>query len=236
MKYLILLAFLSTGCGPAAFQQAPSPERYLIAGQSNSVSPGNGASPAYSKTGKVSINDPYHPEKSIRVPTATDPNETGYTWIALGDLMDRSVTFNIVGQGGSTTTQWHDSFYQKIVDALSKDRYTAVIWVQGESDSPYGANLSPEESFENLLFVINKSREIQPGITWYVALDGFYGSKPARAAQQRLIDAGIVLQGGDLDLIRTEHPDYFEPSQAELVAPGFASFAQQWNQIIKAPN
>jgi hypothetical protein len=255
-KLIALLHFVASlvGCGQAPQTAAQVAQyhddgakivgtQFLIAGQSNSVSPGNGAAPIYSQTGLVTINDWYVNRYTFRVPTASDPNTSGYTWVNLGDQMNREVFFNLVGNGGTSTRQWVEKYHTNIVNALKEKHYSALIWVQGESDA--GLKISAEESYQNLKWIINESRTIQPDLIWYVALDGFTiqgGSAvgPAREAQKRIIAEGLARPGADLDAVRMWHPELFQgncpidPAMCgELEGNGFAYYASMWKTVLE---
>lgn len=225
---LTLLVFMS-GCGSDGGKNYP---RFLVAGQSNSVAPANGAAPTWPRNGLVTINDYYHDRYQFRIPTQADPNDSGYTWIDLGDLMGEPVFFNLVGNGGTSSRQWVDTYDENILKALAVTPYTAVLWVQGESDR--GLGISAEESYSNLKTVIERSRAVQPGLPWYVALDGgSVDGGPARTAQLRLIQEGIALAGPDIDELRKDHSN-FEADLSEFQGPGFQRHAQAWFQILRA--
>lgn len=248
-KLIALLHFVASlvGCGQSPQNAAQVAQyhddgsklvgaNFLIAGQSNSVSPANGAAPIYSQTGKVTINDYYNNRYVLRVPTASDPQDSGFTWIYLGDLLNREVSFNVVGNGGTSTKQWVEKYHENIVKALNVSHYTAVLWVQGESDA--GLHMTAEESYQNLKWVINESRTIQPGLIWYVALDGYtiengQAVGPAREAQKRLIAEGWAREGADLDALRILHSTTFEPSFGELTGAGFQEYAAMWKTILE---
>lgn len=211
--------------------------KFLVAGQSNSVSPANGAKPIYSMTGLTSINNYYHEPKKIRVPTKLDPNDSGMTWIYLGDMLNRQVSFNVIGVGSTSTRKWVQVHKNELLSELrlGKGSYSAIIWVQGESDAAEG--IGADESYVNLKRIIQESRGIQPGIPWYISLNGltFAGPNPmgpARFAQIKLVQEGVARAGADLDILRKD-PNNFEPSGGELSGPGFRKFARAWYEIIK---
>lgn len=233
-----ILVHLASGCGGAVGPNpAPgAPLRFLVAGQSNSLSPASGAAPIASQTGLVTINDAGHSPRRFRVPTAADPNDTGLTWIKLGDLMGVPVTFNVIGVSSTTSQQWRDSLHTRITDALSAGRYTAILWTQGESDAMN--QMDAETSYQNLKFLIDESRSIQPGITWIMALDGAgvftkpaTPSGPCRTAVLRLIAQGDALPGADIDSLRSD-PSNFFPGLADITGPGFDRFAALWLESL----
>lgn len=251
MKRILLIVLIFTGCGKSPTQSTKyygqncdptnksglklQGKKFLIAGQSNAVSPANGEPAIWPQNGLTTINDYYHNPLHFRVPTQSDPNDSGFVWIHLGDLFNQPTFFNIVAHGGTTTRQWVQSFHQEIIDALRAEQYSAVLWVQGESDT--GQHLSAEESYQNMKFIIEESKKIQPGIFWFVAQDGHgdllgKNDTPVRQAQLRIIAEGIAFCGPDIDQLRQD-PNNFEPGLGEFKSPGFQNHAQAWFDILK---
>ncbi len=188
-------------------------------------------------SGLTSINNYYHDPKNIRVPTKSDPNDSGMSWIYLGDMLNRKVSFNVIAIGSTSTRKWVQIHKEKLIEELhlGHGNYTAIIWVQGEADAAEG--IGAEESYANLKQIIAESRKIQPGIPWYISLNGltFAGPNPmgpARFAQIKLIHEGVARAGADLDVLRKD-PSNFEPSGAELVGKGFKEFANEWKTILE---
>lgn len=237
MKYLILLLAL-TACGNTngvvdyGFKDSPT---FLIAGQSNSVSPAQSHPPYYSQTGRVTIND-YYNGNTMRIPTASDPINSGICWIYLGDFMNRDVTFVSVGAGNTSTTKWKNYLYQNILDALKVQEFDAVLWVQGESD--FAEGISESETYQNMKFVIEQSRLVQPGLKWFVALDSALTSpidNRVRLAQKRIIREGLAFQGPDLDQTLRTNIDWMQgdPTKGnEFVGEGLRQHGLQWFKTL----
>jgi hypothetical protein len=169
---LILITLSACGKGASFTADTPAPfpaqPRFLVAGQSNAVSPAQSHPNHYSSTGTVWIND-YYNGNAIRVPTQAEPMSGGISWIYLGDMMNRPVTFYNVARGGRSSRRWRYEYLPLILEALSRDHYDAILWVQGESDVV--EKISGEETYENMRAIIEASRAVQPGIEWYVAVD-----------------------------------------------------------------
>jgi hypothetical protein len=240
VRYIFIL-LLIIGCANNSDGRRNDPV-FLIAGQSNSVSPAQGdISSCYSTEEKVFVNDFYsdnHPKgyfgTELRIPTQNNPMKGGCVWIYLGDLFNRKVTFNIVGEGGTSTRQWIDYYHEGMVNALKARYYDAIIWVQGESDQ--GLGISEDETYNNMLALINESRQIQPGIIWYVALDGMSVNLDGnpRKAQLRLINEHIVKQGVDIDELRKNRPSCFDSRLVHFSGSiGLHAHAQSWYDILK---
>ena len=230
MRKIILLSLIMIGCahkGPSAQRNS---YRFLIAGQSNSVSPAQGDFSSYfSQTGRVTLNDYYRDPTRFFVPTSTDTLNSAVSWICLGDLFVKPSRFHIVGRGGTSTRQWVDTLYVNITEALQENDYDAVLWVQGESDAGI---ISEEETLENMRIIISRSRAVKD-IPWYVAIDGML-REPTRRAQERLIQEGYAKRGADLDRIRLEHPEYWEAGLGELERlDGHKMHARLWYEILK---
>lgn len=256
LTFLFLTGLGLTGCGHEPLQQQarlvpsscdagpalparehpkfPAHPRFLVAGQSNSVSSAQNHPDYYPQLGLLTINDPDNADWSrMRIPTVDTPSHASISWIYLADMLGVQMTIFNVGVGNTSTRRWVQSLYRRITDALKADHYDAVLWVQGESD--VGELIPGEETCANLKAVIQASLEVQPGLDWYVALNSQpYLSKdfPTRIAERTLIDQGWALQGPDTDTLRT-HVDYVEPSAVEFTGDGLRAHADLWYQVLK---
>lgn len=226
---LVLSCVFFIGCG---FGNGPDqPLIYLIAGQSNSVSPAQMHPPHYSVTGLVRVNDIYHGNE-FRVPTVDNPMDSSIAWIYLGDMMEKPVTFVNVGQGNTSTRKWRTSLYPRILDQLKKQTITSILWVQGESDFLEG--ISEQETYENLKWLILESQRVQNGVKWYVALNSFKSTpkeNSVRRAEKRIIAEGYATEGPDTDVMR-DTPTFMEPSGAEFVGEGLREHARLWFEVL----
>lgn len=230
MIRFMLILFMLTGC--AKGDPGDLPLVFLIAGQSNSVSPAQDHSPYYSQTGLVTVSDVYH-GGGLRIPTLEEPMDGSISWIYLGDMIGKPVTFINVGQGNTSTTDWRETLHTRITNALKTQRVTAVLWVQGESDINEG--IPEKETYENLKWVIEESRRTQYGLIWFVALNSMKTNprdNSVRRAEQRIINERIAQQGPDTDTIR-ETPEFMELSGAEFVGDGLREHARLWFNVLQ---
>lgn len=250
MRTLLILTMLCVGCGPASKEQVsaayscagprltpPAPVvlgssvRFLVAGQSNAVSPAQMHADYYSQTGLLTMNDPYG-DDSLRVPTAIEPFHGGIAWIYFADLLNMPVIIRNVAEANTTTRKWRDYLHQRLASALQADQYDAVLWVQGESD--IGENVPMEEACYNLKYVIQKSWEVRPGLTWYIALNSAQNkpdNNPIREAQRAVIAQGYALQGPDTDVIRT-NASMVELGGGEFVGAGLQEHGSLWAAVF----
>lgn len=250
--YLVaLLPVLLTGCELlnhnsthltlSAKQSQINSATFLIAGQSNGVSGAQETVPVASVTGQVT--SCYTGVLPCAIPTVSNPSPYSIAFIKMADMI--SQVFNIpvtlvnVSHGNTSSRDWvQQGLYQNILAELRQREFTAVLWVQGESDS--NQYIGTEETYQNMKLIIQKSRDIQPNLLWYVALDGFQAPN-AHTAQQRLIDEGIALKGPDLDAMRASNPEWFETGLfngtggAELVGEaGLTGHAKAWFNSLNA--
>ena len=87
-----------------------------------------------------------------------------------------------------------------MIPALQNNEFDAVLWHQGESD--WGEKITEEESYQNMKEIILRSREIQPGLKWFIALNSNLGAPedaPIRNAQKKIISEHLALIGPDTD-------------------------------------
>lgn len=212
----------------------PASPRFLICGQSNSVSPGQGSRLThYSTTGRVTVNDFYHGNAS-RIPTVGNPMDSSIAWIFLGDLLNRDVEFYNIGRGNQSTTAWITTHTEALlVPALQARTYDAVLWHQGESD--WSEGIDAGTSYANMKAMILRSREIQPGIPWFVAWNSMKNAPdntPIRNAQKRIVAEGLAIRGPDTDVLRL-NAAWVEASGAEFVGDGLEQHGLLWFEVLK---
>ena len=229
IRHVWLLLFVA--CAPQidsvdmASYLNPGPLKFLVAGQSNGVSRGQyGLVWYYSHTSLVTLNDYY--SRGVRIPTASNPMNGGLAWIMLGDLIAKPIEFNIIAVGGTSTQQWRDTYFNKIKVALSSSNYSAILWVQGESD--WGLQFTSEQTYQNMKWLITEANKVR-NVPWYVCLDGFGGAP--RAAQIRIIAEGLAFAGPDVDDMR-KTSKWFEASGAEIIEDGLHEFARRWKNLL----
>jgi hypothetical protein len=232
MRVLIFVVLILTACSKGTpFRLSKNPS-FLIAGQSNSVSPAQEHEPYWSQTGMVSINDIYQSDvPTIR--TQNNPSSSGIAWIYLGDTLNRPVTFYNVGQGNTSSRKWREYLYLRILERLQSEHYDAILWVQGESDVLEG--LTEAEIVNNLKFIINKSKEIDPEIVWFIAINSSRKAppdNPVTLAQAAIIENGLAFHGPNLDVIR-KNPEWMEEVGDEFVGEGLREHGLLWYEILK---
>lgn len=241
MKKIIVLNMFSMflmGCG---LERSETPilkfsdkPRFLIAGQSNSVSRADQHPAHYSSTGLVQINDIYTATPTeLFVPTPSRPSMAGVAWIYLGDKLNREVTFRLVGEGNTTSRYWKSTLYQRIQNALLNENFDAILWVQGESDIMEG--IPEQETYENMRFIILESRKVRAGIKWFVALDsnkGLPDDNRVRRAQRRIIAEGLAFAGPDVDPIHN-NPAYTDASGGDFAGDGLRVHGELWYEVLK---
>lgn len=231
---LLAVVLLLAGCAeePVRFK-LPSNPTFLVAGQSNAVSPAQGHAPYWSQTGLVSVTDVYN-GRVLRIPTQATPVDSSIAWIYLGDYLQRPVTLINVATGNTSTQKWVDvNFAQDMAPALRKQRFDAVLWVQGESD--IGERIDEDQTYENMRTIILRSRTIQPGLVWFIALNSHKTTpkdNSVRRAQLRLIADSLALQGPDTDSLR-DTPEWVETSFGEFVGEGLRQHGRLWYEVLK---
>lgn len=234
MRRMKRRAFLAA---PAILYGCSEPQpvglRFLVAGQSNAVSPAQEHPPHWSRTGRVTVTDVYH-GKRLRVPTRFKPMDGSIVWIYLGDMLNLDVTFVNIAGGNQSTQKWVDQHLEKLMlPALKADRYEAVLWVQGESD--WVEKFAEEQTYQNMKRLILESRKVQPGLPWFVALNSFKTDPKenrVRNSQRRIISEGLAFQGPDTDTIR-DNPTWVEKGFGEFVGDGLREHARLWFEVLE---
>lgn len=228
----VLLRAECFGSGPSKIVVDKNPV-FLVAGQSNAVSPAQGHRPHFSRTGRVWLTDYYH-GKNVRVPVQNNPMDGSICWIYLGDLLRRKVTFINIAQGSQSTTRWVDvHFTEQMLPALKRRKFDAVLWHQGESD--WSEKIPYEVSYRNMKWLVERSREVQPGLPWIVAINSMKGAPkdaPIRRAQLKIIEEGLALRGPDTDELR-KNLSWIEPGGAEFVGDGLRQHGRLWEKALQ---
>jgi hypothetical protein len=110
--------------------------------------------------------------------------------------------------------------------------FHAVFWVQGEQD--YDEGTTAETYAAKLTSVIGKSRVIQPGLPWYVAINSnTINGNGARTGQQAVVMAGTALGGPDLDVLRLA-TDTDEGMIHFTNATGIRTMGESWLTIARS--
>lgn len=224
---------------PGIPNKFPANPRFLVAGQSNSVSTAQQHPDYFSQTGLPLMNDPDHDNDptvaplTLRVPTAIEPFHSSIAWIYMADFLSAPMTIVNVGQGNTTTRKWRQYLHKRILTELAQHHYDAILWVQGESD--IGEKVPFDETCSNLKFIIKESRKIDPNISWYIALDSA-GNQPdnnsVRSAERAVVAQGWALQGPDTDSLRT-NPNFVETGLGEFVGDGLREHGRMWYDVLK---
>ena len=228
-------------------------ELFLVAGQSNAVSPVTKYTPVpVSATGMVAVSA-HHGDGDENVGKTPDIDtmliaspqvqvRAGGCWVRLGDMLAKKynmpIGFVIVAKSATNTDCWHPgkgACWPLMDKALSSRRFRAVLWHQGESDVMAGFPM--EHSLANMEALVAASLRIQPGIPWFVARnslkrDGIaYADQPVRKAQEALIAEGRVCAGPDTDVIR-EHPGWV--GVADFGGGGIDYHGELWFPVVDA--
>jgi hypothetical protein len=260
MKYWYLVLILLFGCHKRIDRLIGGEIKkdeitIIISGQSNGVSSTDNTTPhatsVWSETGEVYLT--YHrggEDWVHQVPTKSKPSIRSASWIYMGDELARrtgkAVHIVNVAHGNTSSVDYNRYYAEEMYLAIGAYDPDLLIWVQGESDRFQG--LTFQQSYDAMKALIDGSRKIKPGLKWYVALDGYANSAnyqdsvdmPVRKAQQKLIDERIVFAGADIDRMRIDFPNYFEPSSdsnpsgAEFGGNiGLKEHGLTWFEIIK---
>jgi hypothetical protein len=220
------------GCSPAVVKLPASP-KFLVAGQSNAVCPAQEHPHYWSQTGRVTVTDYYH-GMVRRIPTRDNPMDGSIVWIYTGDMLERDVTFVNVARGAQNTHKWlHEHLEGRLKPAMAKEKFDAVLWVQGESD--WLENFTEEQTYTNMRKLIIGSRKLQGNIPWFVAINSAHTEPPenrVRKAQKRIIAEGLALAGPDLDSIR-ENPAWVEKTRIEYVGEGIKEHGRRWAETLR---
>jgi len=220
-------------------------ELFLVAGQSNAVSPTLPDAPQASRTGWVAVTahhgdrpgyaDKQPDSETMRFADKAHPTSVGICWLRLGDMLVERyglpVGFVIVARSGVNSDCWdpaRTACWPLMAKALSARRYRAVLWHQGESDVVDAFTMG--HSLANLRDVVAASRKIRPGIPWIMARNSLntatpYAAQPVRLAQETLIRSGEVAPGPDTDVLR-DHPAWIR--EADFVGEGLQRHGELW--------
>ena len=223
---------------------------FLVAGQSNAVSPITFEPPVAGRTGLVAVT-PHHGDDDAHAgvepdidtmffPSAEKPARAGACWVRLGDLLAKTgvpVGFVIVARSATNSDCWNPASgacWPLMARALAARKYRAVLWHQGESDAL--GHFPEEKSLANLTALVTASRDIAPGIPWIVAHNSLrndipYADQPVRKAQAALVGQGLACAGPDTDTMR-EHRDWV--GVADFGGSGLAAHGEKWFPAVRA--
>ncbi len=190
---------------------------WIVAGQSNGVSPCFDHTPFTSQ--KVWVTDFNQTQDPLSL------FQSSTTSIAFGlafeQLSQNPVAIVNIAVGSTSTRDW--LILMKQFQVLTRHHVKGVLWVQGENDEHL--QIPASETYDNMVKIVEYSRQIQPNLPWFVALD------KARVAQQALIDQGVVFQGPDVDALR-DIPNTTDIELIHFAGQGLDLFAQAWVQAL----
>lgn len=222
----------------------------LIAGQSNGVAPSMySTDDSFSETGKVAIATDWDGTLPV-VPDEENKRQDSATWLRFGDHIarwtGREVKVINVAIGATMSSQWASTYYTHITEGIQNWNPAFILWIQGEQDvlgiPSVAAPLTQQQTYDNYRTIMNYVRAVDPDVPFYCALDGLLqawsgvplANNTARLAQAQIIAEGHMLQGVDIDLMRTVHPELFEPAIIHFTGHGFDYHAQQWINLLGA--
>ncbi len=216
-------------------------EVFVGAGQSNSTNCGqektkqtSGMVSSFSGTDWRIADDPQ--------PGVADHSQGGSFWPAFGDAMYAKYQVPIgvaaTGYGGTSVNAWKPSgdlfrWMMTRISQLGPGGFRAVLWHQGESD----VGMKPEEYAQKLTAVIRTSTANAGWqFPWFVAQVSYHNpQKPlhatTRAAQKKLWDDGVALEGPDTDTLTGDNRDlggkgiHFSPK-------GLTAHGQMWAEKV----
>lgn len=246
MKKLLLISslFLLTGCEQwkkfsmgVGTPQNQGPISIAVFGQSNAVSSGGGV---YSAIGTVQVTD-YYCEYSttpciegqnLVSPVKDSPLKSNQAWIILGDILygylGHKVIFYNTAHDGYSTQQLIDNgeLDKTLVNLRRHPEIQTLIYVQGESER----YLTPEQSYQNLKYMIEQTQGVNPKLQWVLNLNWF-----EREAQERIVNEHLALRGVDMDALRLQTgaaTDFAGYPQMQAMAKAWADVLMQfkpWN-------
>lgn len=222
------------------------PLKIMIAGQSNGVSGAQLSDPwGYSLTGRVKVED-ISIRHSLGVPTEQKKISNNLSWLILGDkianMYNRDVEIYNQARGNTSTRDWVTlGFAQTFWERAEEIQPDIILWLQGGSDTLQF--VGDTESYDNMRTIFDKIKKVSPNSIVFITLEGLrpyhesLGSAEAnvRTSQKRMIREGRARQGVDHDLMRLEHPDWFENGNGgpEFSGNGFQGHADAWFLLLK---
>lgn len=225
-------------------------ELFLVAGQSNAVSTNYGHDAPVSSTAMVVVNDYYgdlgpgqggavRSLSRLLVPSVGQPIRSNVCWTVCGDILSRRfgvpVGFLNVAVSNTDTGRWNPQtgdLSALLLDLQRMAAFRAVLWQQGESDVLNG--LTEAQSQANLQALLKASRDVTPGIPWFIARNSLrnetpYVQQPVRRAQERVIAQGLALAGPDTDQVR-ETPRWV--GTADFCHEGLDRNGELWAEVL----
>ncbi|HZL35010.1 MAG TPA: sialate O-acetylesterase [Tepidisphaeraceae bacterium] len=227
-------------------------EVFVIAGQSNSTNYGEMRLSSHSDLTASFDGDSWQPANDPQ-PGTHDHSTGGSPWPAFADEMVRRfhvpIAIASTGHGGTSVNAWQpdgELFRHTLtrIDQLGYLGFRAVLWHQGESDTP----MASDEYFNKLANVIHASnRSAGWEFPWFVAQVSYHSPQEAkvnttRDAQKRLWAQAIALEGPDTDTLtgdnRANKGADIHLSEKGLIAHGklWAEKVGPWLEKVLARN
>lgn len=217
-------------------------EVFVGAGQSNSTNCGqyrinqsSGMVSSFGGTFWRIANDPQ--------PGPHDKSLGGSFWPAFGDAMYAKYKVPIgvatTGHGGTTVKKWNTggelyAWTLTRVRQLGPHGFRAVLWHQGESDA---RAMPPEEYYDRMKTLIQDlKRDAGWDVPWVTAQVSYHNPKNSswpgiRAAQQRLWNDGISIEGPDTDTLTGANRDY-DGAGIHFSALGLHAHGKMWAEKV----
>jgi hypothetical protein len=206
---------------------------YIIAGQSNAVSPAQGHPLKRSETGLVFVNDIYRFGTRRITDPSVEPSNASVAWIYAGDEIAKKVRYPLlfinVAAGGTSTRDWTEDRYgtmTQLLRTLERFPAKAVLWHQGESDC--GLKMPKQETVANMRHIIERARQVRP-IPWIVARNSTATAESpcgTKQAQEEIIASGLALAGPDTNAIR-------KSGQEEFVGDSLREHGELWAATLR---
>lgn len=178
-------------------------------------------------------------------PGVADRTQGGSFWPTLGDALYAKYGVPIgvaaTGYGGTSVNQWQPDgglFQDWLLTRarqLGPGGFRALLWHQGESD----VAMSSDEYFDKLRRTITASRkEAGWEFPWIVAQASYHNPEKThfeniRAAQARLWEEGVALQGPDTDELGGDHRD-FDGQGIHFSPKGLAAHGELWAEKVSS--
>ena len=231
MRWILFLSLLFSACG-THLQSVPNPGDLPVSVPSPLPTPSSSPEPEHVLfTGPLNF---------LVAGQSNAVSAGGKTWAMLPALLGQSISFTNVAHDGSDLAGWLSTFHAGLENALKSRVYTAILWVQGEEDGY--ERTDAKTCYQAMKTLIAASRAIQPGIPWFVSLDGAGPSSdinlpiesvPVRQAQEQIIAGGLAYQGADLDSLRSIPADFDNPTVLfDLAGNGYLAHAQLWQAVL----
>jgi hypothetical protein len=144
----------------------------------------------------------------------------------------------VTGHGGTSVTQWQPggelvNWMMGRVNQLGKGGFRALLWHQGETDV-LAKNMNYFEDLKNIIRASNYQAGWQ--FPWFVAQASYLDPpRPAdatiRAAQKRLWDESVALEGPDTDTLIGDNRD-FEGKGTHFSPKGLKAHGQMWAEKV----